>query len=78
MNTILKQIIELSDAELYSLSDAVDAELDRHNESVDEFPDSARRRAVERQQSYRRRVGSSAPPVKAAGLGKSPSPRRAA
>ena len=35
MNTILKQIIELSDAELYSLSDAVDAELDRHNESVE-------------------------------------------
>ena len=78
MKTILKKLVDLSDAELYSLSDAVDAELDRLSASGDDFADSARRRAVQRGQSYRRRVGSSAPPVKAAGLGKSPSPRRAA
>ena len=47
MKTILKQLVDLSDAELYSLSDAVDAELDRLSESGDEFADSARRRAVE-------------------------------
>ena len=42
MNAILKELIELSDAELYSLSDAIDAELDRRSESNDDFADSAR------------------------------------
>jgi hypothetical protein len=76
MNAILKRIRKLPDHELYSLSDAIDAELDRRAQLSEEDYDSARRRAVERQGSYRRRNGSFAPPVKAAGLGKST--RRAA
>ena len=78
MNTILKRIQQLSDAELFGLSEAIDVELERRGESGDEVPDSARRRAVARQQSYRRRIGSTAPPIKATGLGKSVGPRRAA
>ena len=35
-----EELIELSDAELYSLSDAIDAELDRRSESNDDFADS--------------------------------------
>jgi hypothetical protein len=78
MNAILKRLQQLSDPELFTLSDAIDAELDRRSDDVGEVPDSARRRAVERQQSYRRRLGSTAAPVKAAGLGKAAGPRRAA
>jgi hypothetical protein len=78
MNAILKRLHVLADSELFSLSEAVDAELNRRSELTPEVPDSARRRAVERQQSYRRRIGSTAPSIKAGGLGKSTAPRRAA
>ena len=78
MNAIAKQLADLSEPELFSLVEAIDAEMERREKDGEDMPDSARRRAVERQQSYRRRVGTSAPPVKATGLGKSAAPRRAA
>jgi hypothetical protein len=68
MNHILNQIPRLNDDELAQLSDAIDLELDRRLDVFDEVPDSARRRAVHRQKSYRRALGSSAPPVRAVGL----------
>ena len=71
MNSILKQLQDLAEANLYALSEAVDAELYRREEIVGDISDSARRRAVEREQSYRRRNGAAAPPVRAVGLGKS-------
>ena len=82
MNTILRQLQELADADLYALCEAVDMELQRREEVTDdEVPDSARRRAVEREQSYRRRNGSAAPPIRIVGFGKQSSdvpPDRAA
>ena len=57
MNSILRQLQELADADLYALSEAVDMELQRREEIVGDIPDSARRRALEREQSYRRRNG---------------------
>ncbi|MGD0899361.1 MAG: hypothetical protein ABR915_16105 [Thermoguttaceae bacterium] len=78
MNAILKNFHQLADQELYNLSEAIDVELQRREELITEVPESARRRAVERQQSYRRRTGSLAPPVRAVGLGKAKGPRRAA
>ena len=78
MKSILKQLQELANADLYALSEAVDMELQRRGEVVGEVPDSARRRAVEREQSYRRRNGAAAQPVRAVGLGKTPRRRTAA
>ena len=77
MKSILRQLQHLADADLYALSEAVDVELSRRAAVGDDAVDSARRRATERQQSYRRRTGSAAPPVRVVGIGKTP-PRRAA
>jgi hypothetical protein len=60
------------------LGEAVDRELQRRGEIIIDTPDSARRRAVEREQSYRRRIGAAAPPVRSVGLGKALSRRHAA
>ena len=78
MSEILKHLNGLSEAQLFTLVEAIDAEMERRAKSIEDVPDSARRRAVERQQSYRRRMGTSAPSVKNTGLGKSVGPRRAA
>ncbi len=78
MKTILNQLEELADTDLYALSEAIDMELHRRDEVVGEVPDSARRRAIERDQSYRRRTGAAAPPVRAVGLGKPANRRHAA
>jgi hypothetical protein len=75
MSTLLKRLGALADHDLYSLSEAIDFELQRREELAVDVPESARRRAMERQESYRRRTGAFAPPVRAVGLGK---PRRAA
>lgn len=77
MKSILRQLQELADAELYALSEAVDLELQRREDDCGEALDSARRRALEREQSYRHRTGAAAPPVRIVGLTKLP-PRRAA
>jgi len=58
----------LNNDELLSLSEAIDLELVRRQERIEEIPESARRRAVLRDQSYRRSTGSSAPPVRVTGL----------
>ena len=68
MNTILKLVQRLDDNELQAVSEAIDRELDRRLEQIDAIPDSARRRANDRQQSYRRSNGASAPPVRVVGL----------
>jgi len=68
VKSILKQLNKLGDDELLVVSDAIDAELERRMEREDILPDSARRRAVQRSQSYRAKTGASAPPVALTGL----------
>jgi hypothetical protein len=63
---------------LYNLSEAIDLEMQRRGELMADVPESARRRALLREQSYRRRTGALAPPIRAVGLGKAKDPRRAA
>jgi hypothetical protein len=68
MLSIFKKLRDLSDDELLELSEALDTEVNSRSLAIEEVPDSARRRAVERGQSYRRRTGSSATPVRYTGL----------
>jgi len=68
MNAILNRLQRLSDDELLSVSEAIDIELERRLERQEEIPDSARRRAVQRQKSYRHSLGSAALPVKVTGM----------
>jgi hypothetical protein len=68
MSTYLSRVQQMSDEELLAFAEAIDLELERRQESLDPIPDSARRRANARQQSYRRSVGASAPPIRAVGL----------
>jgi hypothetical protein len=68
MNALLSGIQQMTDEELAQLSEAIDSELASRQKSHDPIPDSARRRANARQQSYRRSIGASAPPIKAIGL----------
>ncbi|MGD0655144.1 MAG: hypothetical protein ABSA16_12425 [Thermoguttaceae bacterium] len=68
MKAILKNLNDLNNDELLSLSEAIDLELGRRQERTEEIPESARRRAVLRDQSYRRATGSTAPPVRVTGL----------
>jgi hypothetical protein len=68
MQTLLKKLREFSDDELLVLSEAIDVELERRLEKLDSIPESARRRAVMRDQSYRKSTGASAPPIRIAGL----------
>lgn len=78
MNAILKRLRQLDDEELLALSEAIDVELERRLERLDAIPESARRRAVQRQRSYRRELGSAAPPISVCGLGKGRKRRLAA
>jgi len=78
MNGILKRLKRLGDDELHSLSEAIDMELERRTDIENVIPDSARRRAVQRSQSYRRETGTSAPPVRVTGLRANRRKRRAA
>jgi len=68
MKSLLKRLHKLSDGELVDLSEAIDGELERRSDRADEVPESARRRAVQRSQSYRRDTGSTALPIMVAGL----------
>ena len=72
MKAILRRLGELAEAELYALIEAIDRELQRRDEVVrdDCESDSARRRFVGREHSYRRRNGSAAPPIRIVGFGK--------
>ena len=78
MNAILKRLQQMHDDELLNLSEAIDSELERRLERTDPIPESARRRAIARQNSYRRSNGAAAPPVRAVGLQPSPNGRFAA
>jgi hypothetical protein len=78
MTAILDRLRQLSDEELLSLSEAIDAELEYRLERLDGVPDSSRRRAVQRQKSYRHSLGSTALPVKMAGMKESRRRRLAA
>jgi hypothetical protein len=71
MHTILKQLRKLADDELLAVSEAIDLELERRLEGTQEHCESARQRARDRQQSYRRETGAGAPPISAVGLGRS-------
>jgi hypothetical protein len=75
MKVIIKNLDNLNNEELQALSESIDLELERREQRVDGVPQSARRRAVLRDQSYRRSTGSSAPPVRVTGL-KEPRKRR--
>jgi hypothetical protein len=68
MKAIMKSLDKLNNEELQALSEAIDVEMERREERIEEIPESARRRAVLRDQSYRRATGSSAPPVRITGL----------
>jgi hypothetical protein len=78
VKSILNELQELADSDLYALCEAVDMELQRREGMTSDLPDSARRRALERGTSYRRRTGAAAPPVRAVGLHKGRPGRRAA
>lgn len=78
LSTALKRLQELPDHELFDLGEAIDIELQRREDLAQDVPESARRRATERQTSYRHRTGAFAPPIRAVGLGKVDKPRRAA
>ncbi|MEN6406381.1 MAG: hypothetical protein ABFC77_07915 [Thermoguttaceae bacterium] len=68
MNAILKRLQQLGEDDLLSLSEAIDVELERRQSRFDEVPESARRRALAREHSYRHCNGASAPPIRAVGL----------
>lgn len=68
MNAILKRIPQLGDDDLLVLSEAIDIELEGRLDRTESIPESARRRAVSRDHSYRRSNGASAPPIRAIGL----------
>jgi hypothetical protein len=78
MQSILKRLRKLADDELLAMSEAIDLEIEARLATTDETPESARSRALERQQSYRHRTGAAAPPIVAVGLGKNSRDRRAA
>jgi hypothetical protein len=64
MNAILNLMRRLNDDQLLGLSEAIDVELDRRIEREDPIPGSTRRRAVDRQYSYRRSNGAHAMPAR--------------
>jgi hypothetical protein len=68
MKAIIKNLNNLNNDELQALTEAIDLELERRQERMEEIPESARRRAILRDQSYRRSTGSTAPPVRVTGL----------
>ena len=78
MQSILKRLRKLADDELLAMSEAIDLELEARLARADDISESARSRAIERQQSYRHRTGAAAPPIVAVGLGKNNRDRRAA
>ena len=75
MHAILKQLRKLADDELMAVSEAIDVELELRLGAMEGTCESARQRARDRQQSYRRETGAGAQPISAVGLGRS---RRAA
>jgi len=78
MKGLLKRLHKLSEGDLVSLSEAIDVELEHRLNQADEVPESARRRAVQRSQSYRHSTGAAAIPIMAVGLREEHQRRKAA
>ncbi len=78
MSAFLKKVKKLDFDELVAISEAIDLELERRSERFDDVPESARRRAIERSHSYRRKNGAAALPIAVAGLRSNSGKRRAA
>ena len=78
LNSLLKRLHKLADDELLAVSEAIDRELENRQEHQEPVPESARRRAIQRSQSYRHSTGSSALPVRVAGLREKQKQRRRA
>jgi hypothetical protein len=68
MESIITRLRTLTDEQLLLVSEALDVEIARREERMEEHPDSARTRARDREQSYRTRLGTKAPPVRAVGM----------
>ena len=68
VNGVIKQLKSFTEDELLAVSEAIDMEMERRMDREDIVPDSARRRAIQRQQSYRKSTGSSAPRVALTGM----------
>ncbi len=68
MQSIINKLRHLEDDELLIVSEAIDIEIARREERMEEHPDSARTRARQRGQSYRTNLGTKAPPVRAVGM----------
>jgi len=68
MDAVLRHLRHLADDELLEASAAIDRELERRLNLSEPHPESARKRAVQRDKSYRRRNGASALPVRVTGM----------
>ena len=68
MQSIINRLRSLEDEELLILSEAIDIEIARREARLEEQPDSARTRARQREDSYRTKLGTKAPPVRAVGM----------
>jgi hypothetical protein len=68
MQSIISRLRTLEDEQLLMLSEAIDTEISRREERMEEHPESARARARQREQSYRSNIGTKAPPVRAVGM----------
>lgn len=75
MQDFLKQAQHMSTDDLIVLSDAISDEVERRLSRARTMPDSARRRANRRRDSYCRSAGSAAPPIAAIGFMDSYDPR---
>lgn len=68
MQSLINKLRHLKDEELLILSEAIDIEISRREERMEEHPDSARTRARQREQGYRSSIGTKAPPVRTVGM----------
>jgi hypothetical protein len=68
MQSIISKLRYLEDEELLMVSEAIDIEIARREERMEEHPESARMRARQREQSYRSNIGSKAPPIRSVGM----------
>jgi hypothetical protein len=75
MQSIISKLHHLTDEQLLILSEAIDIEIMRREQRMEEHPDSARTRARQRKESYRSNLGTKAPPIRAVGM-KDAGPKR--
>jgi hypothetical protein len=70
MQSIISKLRYLEDDQLLIVSEAIDIEIARREELMEEHPDSAKTRARQRGRghSYRSNLGTKAPPVRVVGM----------